>query len=189
MASCHRGNTCTTSYTNGPFGERTTMTLPGGGTWHYEYTMRPVGYDLENKGPVLTKLTDDQGRSAEYQTDLQGGMDKVRYNEVYNQYGALVSYCQAHYRYDSLTGGTNGGNSKLELKTLSTTFTWPNTYGYPQTRILNQNDYTTDNAGNSNTISVQNLNADGTPTRPSANPSPGPASAPTAIPRSPLASP
>ena len=32
-----------TSYTNGPFGERTTMTLPGGGTWHCEYLIRVVG--------------------------------------------------------------------------------------------------------------------------------------------------
>ena len=141
------------------------MTLPGGGTWHYEYTLRPVGYDPSKYGPVLTNLTDDQGRIVEYQTDLQGGMDKVRYNEVYDGNGALVSYCQANYGYDMYTNGPNGGNSKLELKTLSSTFTWPNQYGYPQTRIINQNDYTTDNAGNrlSNTISIQNLNPDGTP--------------------------
>ena len=76
-----------------------------------------------------------------------------------------MNYCQANYGYDLYTTRPNGGNSKLEMKVLSATFIWPGTNGYPQTKILNQNDYTTDNAGNrlTNTISIQNLNPDGTP--------------------------
>ena len=117
---------------------------------------------------ALTGIVDDQGRRVMVGMN-ENGLSYVLTNQVYNQGGSRVSYQETDYAYD-LYGGVNALTHDWVVQQ-TTSWTGPmgplNQYGQQSsyTRILNQNAYTYDQAGNrlTNAVSVQAMNANGTP--------------------------
>lgn len=161
--------TGTTSYTYRAGGERASVSLPGGGTWTYEYYLH---YLLPAPDPAkmtlpLTAIVDDQGRRVTVAMS-ENGLAYVQTNQVYDQSGNRVSWLETDYTYDMLTESVTHDWVTRQ----KTTWTGPmgpvNPYlGHPSTytRVVNENDYTYDQAGNRlvNAVSTQAMNADGTP--------------------------
>ena len=87
------------------------MTLPGGGTWSYDYLGEVNGVlpngsfynimegkdDPNSAMPALRFLTDDQGRRVDYISDSMGTMLDVRFNQTFDAQSNLVSYNEAAY--------------------------------------------------------------------------------------------
>ena len=177
--------TGTTGYTYGSWGERRTMTLPGGGTWTYSYledtaqshlgsAILPDDQNLDQAHLVLTGITDDQGRKIDYLGMTHtGSLVQAQFNQTYDQYGTLLQYCTVDYDYDrnpdptfpnSYTNALASSPPVSQLDTLRNTYhvaDFTGHHGY--TRILNQNAYTYDDDLNrtTNTVSVQPTNPDG----------------------------
>ena len=162
--------TGTTSYTYRAGGERASVTLAGGGTWSYQYA---GGYVLPGPDPsklalALTGIVDDQGRRVSVGMS-ENGLSYVLTNQVYNQGGSRVSYQETDYSYDFYQGANALTHDwATQVKTSWTGPMGPlNQYGQPvtYTRILNQNAYSYDQAGNrlTNAVSTQAMNGNGTP--------------------------
>jgi YD repeat-containing protein len=171
------------SYTYDPMGNRTSMTLPGGGSWTYQYStyteMNAISKDDPNTVyRLVAQAIDDQGRIVRFRYNTLGMPNGAFYNQAFDQNGNLVAYCHSRSLIRLSTDGTPATNdwpsyytgeqffrTDYQPKTVQTTWNWvnPNT-GQWQSRILSQNDYTYDNAGNrlTNTVSNQPLNVDGT---------------------------
>ncbi len=164
------------SYTYGPLGERQTMSLPGGGTWHYDYatdttnglkiTILPK-FDPNAEALMPTRVTDDQGRRVDYALDQSGGMSVVVFNQTFDGSGTLTQYCETDYAMDMPASSTSPyyGLSHLQLTALQNVRHYKDSSNHPQVQTLVRNDYTYNPAGIrvSNQIRSQGLNADGTP--------------------------
>ncbi len=138
--------TGTMSYTYGPAGERTMMTLPSGGVWTYSYnsTFNMLGKDDPNSvARLLSRITDDQGRAVDYWMDESGRPYIVRSNQVFDASLNLVTYMQAAYNYDNSTGN----NPSAGLTSLANTWNFKNGQGVWQQSMLVQNAYSFDNSG------------------------------------------
>ncbi len=154
--------TGTTGYTYLSSGERTSMTLPGGGTWTYSYLTTWSGAnegrlpsdDPNSAGTALGSITDAQGRKTEYAFDGSGRLRSARSDEVYNAVGTLVSCVQTDLTYEgvySTVMAQTGAFTHGWLGQVTTSFRWLDTSGsQPQWRasLLSSNAYTYDNAGN-----------------------------------------
>ena len=162
--------TGTTSYTYRAGGERASVSLPGGGTWSYQYA---GGYVLPGPDPfkltlALTGIVDDNGRRVSVGMN-ENGLSYVLTNQVYNQGGSRVSYQETDYAYD-LYGNVNALTHDWATQQ-KTSWTGPmgplNMYGQQSsyTRVVNENDYGYDQAGNRlvNAVSTQAMNGNGTP--------------------------
>jgi len=116
--------TGTTGYTYGLLGERLTMTLPGGGTWTYNYDSTIVqsayptgkhpqvpGDDPDQIGLVLNSITDDQGRRVEYGFDERGVLSWSRSDEVFTTGGAWWRLPRRIMRMTTRAAGTVTGGS------------------------------------------------------------------------------
>jgi RHS repeat-associated protein len=140
--------TGTVSYTYSLAGERLTTSLPGGGTWNYLYDYSGVMGGVQRILPkdepdsvttMLRRITDDQSRQVDYYSDHYGKLHRTRGNYSFDQYGGLASYLETKYTYGSGTGWT----TQVQNQWLS-----KNMYGYWQTKVLVQNDYTYATTGN-----------------------------------------
>ena len=170
--------TGTTAYTYNLFGSRLSVTLPGGGTWTYNYlTTQPTGngQSAQDEYPVtpddnpehmaqhLASITDDQGRRVEYNFADDGHLFSRRFSGI----GTSLTL-ETDYTYDSVPYGNGNSNSHGWLSQIKTTLSGNvasgNSYYY-YNRLLSQNDYTYDTAGQrlSNKSSTQPLNAQGKP--------------------------
>ena len=95
------------AYQNIPYtylinGERNTMTLPGGGTWTYQYgipTLSVTGSyenayyllpknDADSLSKNLVAIIDDQGRKIEFRMDMFGHLQSEFSNETYTTGGS-----------------------------------------------------------------------------------------------------
>ncbi len=157
-------------------GERTAMTLPGGGTWTYAYHTPDEGQKIDNMVSFpkddpnclslsLKSITDDQGRRVETRFDVKGNLLAIRSDETFNSSNtALVSYCQTQYFMDQIP--QVGRISHLWLGQIRTTWCWLDaaTSQWRQ-RLISQNDYTYDTAGQrlTNTVTTATTGAGGTP--------------------------
>ena len=175
------------SYTYDPFGDRLSMSLPGGGTWTYTYggadlpsCERLPKDDPNSLAPLLRSITDDQGRRVDYRYNLggtgpatggdignknptwvSGRFNQVRYNQVYSG-GNLVSFCQTDYIYEvqSMTGYPGSPTAtRLFLAEVRNSFNQLVNGSWQQT-VLVQNDYSYDNAGQR--LTNQITSSDGT---------------------------
>ena len=79
--------------------------------------------------------------------DSTGKLHAARSNEVYTTGGSLVSFVEEDYNYD--TNGSWPNRTHNWLSSVTTTFHWLDTSGYPTWRswLLSQNAYTYDNSG------------------------------------------
>lgn len=148
------------SYTYLPSGARETVTLPGGGTWAYDYVAQDPNWDESTLSqadpnsitPMLASITDDNGRIVEYSFDLLGTLLRARTNQTYSS-GQLVSYQQTDYAFDR---DGSGDYSHGWLKQIQNTWHTrnPMTFSW-SSAVLVQNDYTYDDNGNrlTNTVS------------------------------------
>ncbi|MFN3648770.1 MAG: RHS repeat domain-containing protein [Armatimonadota bacterium] len=144
-------------YTYGISGQRLTMTLPGSATWTYTYqpyTAAMPRDDPNSLGRILEKVTDDQGRICNYYFDHFGRLHLARTNQAFNSGGTLTSYQDCRYYFDVNQSGFGHGWTRQ----VKNTWNWLNQYGYAQSSVLVQNDYTYDHAGNrlTNQLSDQN---------------------------------
>jgi len=177
--------TGTISYTYGTWGERRTMTLPGGGRWIYIYSEDgnqyglgtqnlPDDQNLDKSHLTLVGITDDQGRQISFGETHTGAPVSVKYNQTYDQYGTLLQYCSTDYDYDRENSQVFPHSAAEvpssppvgQLDTLRNTYVvvdFTGHHGY--TRILNQNAYTYDDDLNrtTNTQSTQAMGANGLP--------------------------
>lgn len=158
--------TGTTSYTYGMEGERLTMTLPGGGMWTYGgYMPAQDTTDPAKAQAVPTQVTDDQGRQTLYSYSDTGQLLAVTSDQVFNSSGGLVSHLDTNLGY-----GASSGPAMYQTWLTHTQTTWTGPYtvnGYPQTlsKIVNENAYTYDQAGQrlTNAVSSQVLDSSGVP--------------------------
>ena len=181
--------TGTISYTYGVGRERATMSLPGGGTWHYTYWWSQVDLDgfhypssycgthlcypvdasddPDKLTPLLQSMTDDQGREVDFSIDILGAVESVTFNKAYAQWGNMASYCNTFMQMDEVPtdNGTGSMMSHRWIAEQKSTWNYVDQYQQWHSRIISQNSYTLDNVGNrlTNTISTQPLNTDGTP--------------------------
>jgi len=169
--------TGTTGYTYGSWGERRTMTLPGGGTWTYTYlvdtnqsggtqTVLPDDHNLDQAHLRLTSITDDQGRKIDHlMMTHTGALVQTQFNQVYDNSGTLLQYCTVDCGYNGNNTIANPSSPPVgQLDSLRTTYHVADFTGHPgYTRILNQNAYTYDDDLNrkTNTVSVQPANPNG----------------------------
>ena len=186
--------TGTVGYTYGSWGERRTMTLPGGGTWTYAYlgdgTSGSEGENLPDDQNLdqchlrLARITDDQGRRIDCSSTHTGALLQAQYNETYDSYGSLAASCTTDYGYDRdlnpivpYPNYTPSWPSVSSLVALRNNFTLPayesqdRVYHPGYTRTLNQNTYTYDDDLNrtTNTSSAQAMGANGLPVTDSNN--------------------
>ena len=148
------------SYTYGLSGQRLTMSLPGGDTWHYSYSgggpgtpqqMAPKD-DPNSVTPMLRKITDDQSRVVNYYMDQFGRLSEVRGDQSYDGGGSLVGYLDTTYQYDAASGTTLGHGWLAEV---SNSWHYYDMTGWHST-VLSQNDYSHDPAGNRSENDVSN---------------------------------
>ncbi len=154
VASVQDPVTGTISYTYLPTGEKSSVTLPGGGAWTYDYsaTMSVLPEESPDKlSRMLLKVIDDQGRDVRYVFDATGRMHEAISNITY-QNQAEVSYVKTEYVYDGIP---QGYYSRGYLQRIRHTWNWIDPMVGWQDSVLVQNDYTYDNNGNrlTNTIS------------------------------------
>src|SRR5205814_2246929 len=105
--------TGTVGYTYGLAGERKTMSLPGGGTWTYDYDLWDSFClfpkdDPDSVSRMLNRVTDDQGRVAEYWIDHYGALKRARTDETFGG-GAATQYLKTEYFNERSATGTARG--------------------------------------------------------------------------------
>ena len=140
------------NYTYGLSGERLTIALPGGDTWHYAYSGGGPGTpqqiapkdDLNSVSFMLRKITDDQGRVVNYYMDQFGRLSEARVDQSFDGGGSLVGYVDTTYQYDFASGTTLGHGWLAEI---SNTWHHHDMMGW-HSSVLSQNDYSYDPAGN-----------------------------------------
>lgn len=158
--------THSTSYTYNLFGALKTKTLPGSGTWTYEYggTQNPfllMSDDLNNWQMRLSSITDNEGRRVDYHYNQNGALSYVDFAQTLDD-GEPVSYCRTDYYYDSLQF-TFDPNYYFQFYThpwlarTANTFHWKDEQGVWQEKLFSQNLYGWDDVGNrtSNAISLR----------------------------------
>ena len=144
--------TGTTTYAYGLAGERLSMDLPGGGRWTYGYDRSPVIGCLSKDDPNslshnLATLTDDQGRRVDVYLDQSGRCWETLTNEAFSGTN-LVSYTDMLYTFDSL---------HLWLTQLQNVYHYQSAQNQWQSKLLVQNNYTLDNAGQRLTNQISSL--------------------------------
>ncbi len=153
--------TGTTGYTYGSWGERLTMTLPGGGTWTYVYaTMSyndpshdgsipsgegnvfysfPDPSNIDSIHRTCNKIVDDQGRQVTFGYTDAGVLIAANSDQVFDSSGYRVGCFQSVYEQDQINSGHRPTNNGVPLWTpsaelLSLTTTWyqtPNSSAFP----------------------------------------------------------
>ena len=144
--------TGTVSYTYGVTGERTSMTMPGGGTITYQYqnwTMLPKD-DPNSMARQLKSITDDEGRQVRYYLDVTSGAPReVWSNQTFDGSGTLTSYLKTRYEPDQSAPDAQGVMWSHGWTTqIKTTWHWKTQTMYGSQwnqRVAVQNDYTYDN--------------------------------------------
>ena len=151
--------TGTLGYTSNPYGQRTTMTLPGGGTFTYAYNPGGSGTgnswfagetvakdDPNSLSPRLQSVTDDLGKRVEYNpfgsyTDfpISGRLVQAISNQTFDASLNRTAYTQSDYTYDLYYRGN--------LLALKHTYFYKDAMQNWQSKLLTQNDYTYDDAG------------------------------------------
>ena len=99
--------------------------------------------DPNSIGQMLSRITDDQGRSVYYWLDESGKPYLVRCHQAFDSGLNLVNYQQTAYTDENSTGN----NPYAWLTTLANTWNSRNQYGQRSQSTLVQNDYTMDNGG------------------------------------------
>jgi RHS repeat-associated protein len=127
---------------------RTTMDLPGGDQWQYQYgTTWAFDPDQPDKCSVLpTKMLDAlNGRDVEYDFTIQGALKQARTNRVYVS-GVLNKQLVTDYTYDQST--STPSLSHGWLKQIKNSWSVKNQFGQWTNTTLAQNDYTYSSLGN-----------------------------------------
>jgi RHS repeat-associated protein len=140
------------SYTYDLFGNRTSVTLPGSGTWDYDYNYSAWGGggdEPDSFAPQLARVWDDEGRNVEYDFSVQGALLAARTNRGYSG-GSLVQQQVTTYTYDQ---GSLASQSRMWLAEIQNTWHWQS--GGWNSQVQVQNNYTYSLNGNrlTNTIS------------------------------------
>ncbi len=141
-----------TTYTYGLAGERLSMSLPGGGSWTYGYDRANVTGCLSKDDPnslnhSLATLADDQGRRIDVYLDQSGRCWETLTNEAFSGTN-LVSYTDTLPTFDTL---------HKWLTQLQNTYHYQNAQQQWQSKLLVQNNYTLDNAGQRLTNQISSL--------------------------------
>jgi RHS repeat-associated protein len=153
------------AYTYGVSGERRTMTLPGGGVWTYAYFGDGTPNNLsgiESKddpnsiSPMLTTITDDQGRQAEYHLDLLGAPHEIVTAQLFDANLSRIGYLDTFYNYDRI--GDGSFSSHRRLQTLANTWNTPAGQGQWHSAVLVQNAYTYDLSGQRLSNAISDVN-------------------------------
>ncbi|BDI28739.1 hypothetical protein CCAX7_007900 [Capsulimonas corticalis] len=149
--------TGTISYTYLNTGERSTMTLPGGGTWTYAYMDADLYLSMPKDDPssvclTLASITDDQGRRVDYSISTGGSLMSAKYNQVFSggNTSTPISYCQANYTQNVAVNGAS--YTQMRLSTVKNNWSDSNNISHP----LYQNAYTYDTAGQRLTNAITN---------------------------------
>ena len=141
----------TMAYTYGMLGERTSMTLPSGGSLSYQYSFLLMGSaDLNQVGRALQRIVDENGRIIDVATDTAGSALAVRYNQSVDQNGTVTAYSQRNYTYQTTGWGiwSSGRLQSVQDQDVNAQ--------NGSARLVSQNQYTYDDNGQrtSNTIGI-----------------------------------
>ena len=166
--------TGTTGYTYGASGERASMTLPGGGTWTYQYAAMTEDTgkvmsknDPNSIGRRLTSITDDQGRRIDVALDSHGALAAVRTNQTFTTGASpqLLRYQQTDYGYDAGATGISYPYTHMRLTQIRNTWHYIDQNNQWQSKPLVSNAYTYDAVGQRLTNTLTSVDpATGQPT-------------------------